>query len=139
MLRVNVKNGLKVKQLAKQALTLKTLMQKILVGLWVKNFTFSMLSSLNLNFCTTFFFLVQINCMQKYLGQILVAIEKLFNFTFSCLYARPIKVSLLKFWKLLGNYLATFNFENVNLLSNPNVKPQNVVGYKRKRVLESIE
>ena len=34
----NVKNGLKVKQLAKQHPTLKTLMQKTLVGLWVKNF-----------------------------------------------------------------------------------------------------
>ena len=36
----NIKNGLEVKQLAKQPSTLKTLMQKILVGLWVKNFTF---------------------------------------------------------------------------------------------------
>ena len=40
----NGKNGLKVKQLVKQPLTLKTLMQKILVGLWVKKFTFSILS-----------------------------------------------------------------------------------------------
>ena len=30
-------------------------MQKILVGLWVKNHTFSILSSLNLNFSTTLF------------------------------------------------------------------------------------
>ena len=30
----------KVKQLAKQPATLKTLMQKILVGLWVKQFKF---------------------------------------------------------------------------------------------------
>ena len=36
----NVKNGIKVKQLAKQPATLKTLMQKILVGLWVKQFKF---------------------------------------------------------------------------------------------------
>ena len=35
----NVKNGLKVKQLAKQPPTLKTLMQKALVRLLVKNFT----------------------------------------------------------------------------------------------------
>ena len=34
----NGKNGLRVKQLAKQAPTLKTLMQKILDGLLVKNF-----------------------------------------------------------------------------------------------------
>ena len=51
----NVKNDLKVKQLTKQPSTLKTLMQKILVGLWVKNFTFSFLSSLTLNFSTIVF------------------------------------------------------------------------------------
>ena len=51
----NIKNGLEVKQLAKQPSTLKTLMQKILVGLWVKNFTFSILSLLKLNFSTTVF------------------------------------------------------------------------------------
>ena len=51
----NIKNGLKVKQLAKQPSTLKMLMQKILVGLWVKNFTFSVLSLLKLNFSTTVF------------------------------------------------------------------------------------
>ena len=38
----NVKNGLNVKQLPKQPPMLKTLMHKILVGLWVKNLTFSM-------------------------------------------------------------------------------------------------
>ena len=37
----------------------------------------------------------------------------------------------LKFWKLQ----ATFNLENVNLLSNPNVNPQNGVDYKKKRVI----
>ena len=52
---LTLKNGLKVKQLAKQPPTLKTLMQKILVGLWVKNFTFSILSLLKLNFLTTVF------------------------------------------------------------------------------------
>ena len=51
----NVKYGLKIKQLAKQPSTLKMLMQKILVGLWVKNFTFSILSLLKLNFSTTVF------------------------------------------------------------------------------------
>ena len=45
-----IKNGLKVRQLAKQPPTLKTLMQKILFGLWVRNFNFSILSSLKLNF-----------------------------------------------------------------------------------------
>ena len=51
----NGENGLKVKQLAKQTPTLRTLMQKVLVGPWVKNFTFSILSSLKLNFSTTVF------------------------------------------------------------------------------------
>ena len=46
----NVKNGVKVKQ----PRTLKTLMQKILVGLGVKYFTFSILSSLKLNFFQPF-------------------------------------------------------------------------------------
>ena len=40
----------------------------------------------------------------------------------------------LKFWKLLSNSYATFNLENVNLLSNPSVNPQNGVAYKKKRV-----
>ena len=61
--------------------------------------------------------------------------RKIANFTFSCLYARPFKVvGLLKFWKLLSNSKATVNLENVNSLSNPNVKPQNGVAYKKKRV-----
>ena len=51
----NVKNGLNVKELAKQPPTLKRLMQKIMVGLWVKNLTFSILSSMKLNFSTTLF------------------------------------------------------------------------------------
>ena len=33
-------------------------------------------------------------------------------------------------WKLLSNFQATFNLENVNLLSNPNVNPLNVVAKK---------
>ena len=47
-----VKNGVKVQQLAKQP---PTFMQKILIGLWAKYFTFPILSSLKLNFSTTFF------------------------------------------------------------------------------------
>ena len=49
----NVKNGLKVKQLAKQPPTLNVLMQKNLVGPWLKNVIFSILNSLKLSFCTT--------------------------------------------------------------------------------------
>ena len=71
----NVKNGLNVKKLAKQRSLLKTLMQRNLVGLWTKNFTFLILSSLKLNFSTTVS--VQLNCVQQYLGQILVTIKKL--------------------------------------------------------------
>ena len=58
----NVKNGLKVKQIAKQPPTLKRLMQKNLVKLWVNNLTFSILSSLQLNFSTIV--LAQLNCVQ---------------------------------------------------------------------------
>ena len=50
-----VKNGLKVKQLAKQPPTLKTLIQNFLAEHWVNNLTFSILSSLKLNFFTTVF------------------------------------------------------------------------------------
>ena len=46
----NVKNGLKIRQLAKQPPTLKPLTQKILGELWVNNLTFSISSSLKLNF-----------------------------------------------------------------------------------------
>ena len=59
----NIKNQLKVKQVAKQPPMLKTLMQKLLIGLWVKNSTFSILSSLKLNFSTTFFDTRQLNCV----------------------------------------------------------------------------
>ena len=54
----NNKNGLKAKQLAKQPPTLKTLMQKILLQFWVKNLTFSILSSLALNVSA------QLNCVK---------------------------------------------------------------------------
>ena len=40
---LTLKNDLKVKQLAKQPATLKTLLQKILVELWVKKIAFSIL------------------------------------------------------------------------------------------------
>ena len=36
----------------------------------------------------------------------------------------------LKFCKLLSNSYATLNLENVNLLSNPNINPQNGVANK---------
>ena len=56
-------NGLKVKQLTKQLPTLKTLMQTILDRVWVKNFTFSILCSMKLNFSTQLF-LAQLNYVQ---------------------------------------------------------------------------
>ena len=39
----------------------------------------------------------------------------------------------LKFWKLLSNSYCPeqLNLENVNLLSNPNVNPKNVVTYEK--------
>ena len=51
--RSNVKNSLIVKQLVKQAPTFKTLLQTILVELWVNNIPFSILNSLKLTFSTT--------------------------------------------------------------------------------------
>ena len=51
----NIKNGLKVKKLAKQPPTLRTLMQKKFVELWINNLTFPILSSLKLKFSTTVF------------------------------------------------------------------------------------
>ena len=56
-------NGLKVKQLTKQLPTLKTLMQTILDRVWVKNFTFSILCSMKLNFPTQLF-LAQLDYVQ---------------------------------------------------------------------------
>ena len=38
----------------------------------------------------------------------------------------------------LSNSWATFNLENVNLLSNPNVNPKNEVAYKKNRLCENI-
>ena len=37
---------------------------------------------------------------------------------------------------MLSNSAVTFNVENVNLLSNPNVKPENGVAYIKKMCLE---
>ena len=34
-------------------------------------------------------------------------------------------------WKLLSSSKATFNLENVNLVSNPNVNLKNGVAYKK--------
>ena len=51
----NIKNCLKVKQVAKQPPTWKPLMQKMLVGFWVKKITFSILNLLKLRFSTTAF------------------------------------------------------------------------------------
>ena len=59
-------------------------------------------------FLHKFLHLVQLNCVQQYLGPILVIIEKLLIF-----------IPDLSKWKLLSNYEVTFNIENVNLLSNP--------------------
>ena len=77
--------------------------------------------------------------------------RKIVNFTFSCYYARPIKVVevdkynkeqsfllflmlksnflKIKFMEMLSNSKATFNLESVNFLSNSNVNPQNGVAY----------
>ena len=65
-------------------------MQKILVGLCVKKLTFSMLRSLKLNFSTTVF-------GTNYFRIIVFRTDgrnnwKIVNFTYSCLYATPIKV-----------------------------------------------
>ena len=68
--------------------------------------------------------LVQLNCIQQYLGQILVTIEKLL-----ILQIVAFMTGLSK-RKLLNNYWATLNLVNVNLLSNPNVNPKNGVAYK---------
>ena len=102
---------------------LKSLMQKILVGPWVKNFTFKILSLLKLNFSTTVF-------DATYLRTTVFKADtgnnrKTANFTYGYLYAGLSK------WKLLSNYEATFNLENVNLLSNPNVNPKNRVAYEK--------
>ena len=69
-------------------------MQKILVGLLVKNFTFSILSSLKLNFSATLLhnLIAQLDCVQLVFRADTGNDRKVVNFTYSCLYARPIKV-----------------------------------------------
>ena len=69
---------------------------------------------------------MQLNCVQQYLGQILETVEKLL-----ILHIVIFMPGLSK-WKLLSNYSATFNLENINLQSNPNVNPKNQVAYKNK-------
>ena len=81
---------IKIIQLSKQPPTLKMLMQKILVGLWVKNFTFSTFSSLKLNLSTIVFCSMQL-CTIVFRADT-GNIRKIVDFTYSCLYSRPIKV-----------------------------------------------
>ena len=58
----------------------------------------------------------------------MVTIEKLLILhIFACM-------PVLSKWKLRSNYLATFNFENVDLLSNPNFNPKNGIAYSKKSV-----
>ena len=63
---------------------------------------------------------------------------KNFNFTYSCLYATPIKVE-----NLLSSSFVTFNLENVNLLSSFNINPKNGLAYKKTcsepQILEAIQ
>ena len=117
-----LKNGLKVKEPP----TLKTLIQNILFGLWVTNFNFSILSSLKLNFSHNCFWhnLIVYNSIGNGKnndkdGKIMV---KCVHFTFT---------PGLSKWKLLSNSWATFNLENVNLLSNPTFTFKNGVTYKK--------
>ena len=70
----NIGNGLKVKQLAKQLPTLKALIRKIFVELWVNNLTFSILSSLKQIVSTTVFGTT--SWCKCCFGQILVTTEK---------------------------------------------------------------
>ena len=72
--------GIKDKQNAKQRPTLKTLMQKILVGLLVEHFAFLILVFGTTYLCTISF------------GANTDTKRKILNFTYSCLYAIPIKV-----------------------------------------------
>ena len=57
---------LKVKQLAKQTPTLKMLMQKILVGSWVKHFTFFNFKFTEANLYSTVFGTTYSTCVQQY-------------------------------------------------------------------------
>ena len=105
-------------------------MQKMLFGLGLKHFTFSILRSLKLSFSATVF-------GTTYLCAIVFWVATA-TFAYSCHYARPIKVE-----NLLSNALVTFNLENVNLLSNLNINPKNGLAYKKTcsepQILEAIQ
>ena len=96
-------------------------------------------------------YLAQLNCVQWYLGQILLAIEKClilqivafmpglskffaFRKYIVAIYTAsvPDKFLKIKFWKSLSNSKTTFNVEKVeNLLRNANINPKNGVAYKK--------
>ena len=76
------------------------LMKKILVGLRVKSFTFSILSLLKLNFSTTVFGITEL-CATVFRADT-GNNRKIVSFTYSCLYARPIKVEIAR--QLLSNF-----------------------------------
>ena len=80
-------------------------MQENLVGVWVKNFTFSILSSLKLNLSVTFFGTTQL-CTIVFN----VDTGKIVNFTYTPKINTSYKLPVfrknflkLKFWKLLSN------------------------------------
>ena len=115
-------------------------MQKILVGICLKNFTFSILSSLKLNFSATFFG-TTLFCTILFRADT-GNIRKIVNFTYTLKinnYKLPVfrtNFLKLKFWKFISNsycpkQLLTFNLENVSLLTNPNINPKNGVAYKK--------
>ena len=79
----------------------------MLVGLWVKNYTFSILSSLKLSFSTTVFGTTQLCAIVFWADN--GNNTKTVNFTYSCLHATPIKPE-----NLLSNSLVTFNLEDAN-------------------------
>ena len=88
------------KQLARQTSMLQTLMQKNLVQLRVKSFTFSILNLLKLNFSTTVFGATSL-CTTVFRADT-GNNRKIANFTYSYLCARPIKVENAK--QLLSNF-----------------------------------
>ena len=72
---------------------LKPLMQKTLVGLRIKSFTFLILSLLKLNFSTTVFGATFL-CTTVFRAD--TGNKKTANFTYSYLYARPVKELLIR-------------------------------------------
>ena len=124
-------------------------MQKILFALWVKNFTFSILSSVKLNFSWTVF-------GTTWLCTIVFRADtgnnrKIVYFTYSSLCARSMKVvsvdkynkkqSLEKFLKSkileIGKHLIS-NLENVNMLSSPNFSLRNGVASKKRTCITKV-